>query len=178
MDLRSVYVSNGVGVVILLILCYVSRARSSGKRVEDRLHIVMVVGAILGCCMEMLSYTLDGRVFPGARVLNYIANTYLFTANFLLPFCLLVYVDLGLYGDLARIRKNYKPQIIIGAVMLAANIVNFFVPINYVISAQNVYARRPFSYVYYAVILYYCFTAIFLTRRYEKDNGAKAFFNI
>lgn len=178
MDLRSVYVANGVGIVILILLFYVSRAKVVGKRMEDRLLTFMVFGIMLGCFMEMLSYTLDGRVFPGARLLNYIANTYLFSVNLLLPFSLLVYIDLGLYGDPGRIRKKYRIQIVIGVIMFAANILNFFVPISYVITVQNVYERRPFSYVYYIVILYYCITAFFLTRRYEKEKGAKAFFNI
>ena len=178
MDLRSIYVANGVGIVNLLILYYVSRTKISRKRVEDRILAFMVLGVMLGCCMEMLSYTIDGRLFPGARLLNYVANTYLFSVNLLLPFSLLAYVDLGLYGDPDRIWRVYKPHIIIGLVMFAANILNFFVPISYVITAQNVYERRPFSYVYYFVILYYCISAIILTRRYEKENGAKAFFNI
>ena len=178
MDLRSIYVSNSIGVVILLILWYVSRTKISGRRLEDRIRFFMVFGVMLGCVMEMFSYTIDGKVFPGARLLNYIANTYLFTVNLLLPFSLLVYVDLGLYGDLSRIRKKYKPQITVCIVMLAATILNLFVPISYVITEQNTYVRRPFSYVYYFVILYYCISAIFLTRRYEKENGAKMFFNV
>ena len=178
MDLRSIYVSNSIGVVILLILWYVSRTKISGRRLEDRIRFFMVFGVMLGCVMEMFSYTIDGKVFPGARLLNYIANTYLFTVNLLLPFSLLVYVDLGLYGDLSRIRKKYKPQITVCIVMLAATILNLFVPISYVITEQNTYVRRPFSYVYYFVILYYCISAIFLTRRYEKGNGAKTFFNV
>ncbi len=178
MDLRSVYIPNGVGIIILLVLYYACQAKTSQRRLEDRLHSFMVFGVMLGCCMEMLSYTVDGRLFPGARMINYIANTYLFSVNLLLPFALLVYVDLGLYDDTSRIWKHYKPQIIIGLVMFGANILNFFVPVCYVISPENVYARLPFSYFYYAVILYYCITAVFLTRRYERENGAKAFFHI
>lgn len=178
MDLRSIYVSNCIGVVLLLILYYTSRTKISGWRMEDRLHSFMVFGVMLGCVMEMFSYTIDGKLFPGARALNYLANTYLYTANLLLPFGMLVYVDLGLYGDLSRIRRKYRLQIAVGLVMLAANVLNFFVPITYVISQQNIYERRPFSYVYYLVILYYCVTAILLTRRYEKENGAKTFVKI
>lgn len=40
------------------------------------------------------------------------------------------------------------------------NVVNFFVPISYYITEANVYERRPFSYVYYFAILYYCITAL------------------
>ena len=73
-------------------------------------------------------------------------NTYLFSFNLLLPFGLLVYVDLGLYGNPGRIRKHYRPQIAVGAVMLALTVLNFFVPICYYITEQNVYERRPMLY--------------------------------
>ena len=178
MDLRSIYVSNGTGIFILLMLFYMSRARNRRRGIEDRLFSSMLLGVMLGCIMEAFSYTIDGKVFPGSIVLNYVANTYLYCANLLLPFCVLMYIDVGIYGDPSSIVKRYKPQIIIGAIMIAANVVNYFIPITYVISDQNVYERRPFSYLYYAVILYYLITAFLLTRRYEKENGARAFFNV
>lgn len=178
MDLRSVFISNGVGIVLLLMLYYVSRTRILRRRMEDRLYSVMIFGVLFGCIMEAFSYLLDGRLFPGAIFLNHVANTYLFSVNLILPFCVLVYVDLGLYGDPERIWKHYKPQIIIGAVMLSATLINLFTPVCYYISDKNVYERRPFGYVYYAVILFYLISAIIVTRRYEKENGARTFFNI
>lgn len=135
MDLRSIYIANGVGIFILL--QYTSRTKIQRSRPEDRIYSFMVLGVMLGCFMEAFSYTLDGRVFPGSRALNYAANTCLYTINLLLPFSLLVYVDLGLYGDLGRIRKRYRPQIAVGAVMLTLTFLNFLVPIVYYISAQS-----------------------------------------
>ena len=176
MDLRSVYITNGIGIFLLLILYYVSRARTSRDRLEDRLYSFMSFGVMLGCVSEVLSYVIDGKTFVGARALLYAFNTYIFSANMLLPFCLLVYIDLCLYHDKGRIWKRYKPQIIIGAIMIAVNVVNFFVPISYVLNEQNMYERRPFSYAYYVVIVYYCLSIIFLLRRYQKENGAQTFF--
>ena len=95
MDLRSIYTSNCIGIFILLLLLYISRSRILRRRTEDRLFLFLVLGVLLGCIMEMLSYTIDGKLFPGARALNYAANTYLFSFNMLLPFCVVVYVDLG-----------------------------------------------------------------------------------
>jgi diguanylate cyclase (GGDEF)-like protein len=178
MDLRSIYTANGIGIVILLLLLYVSRSRTQQKRMEDRLFSVMVLGVMLGCFMEAFGYSVDSRLFPGARLLNYIANTYLYTANLLLPFCVMVYVDLGLFGDLRRIPRKYKLQIIVGAVMLLADVVNLFIPVSFVISPENVYSRKPFSYVYYFVILYFCITGMVVTWRYEKENGARTFFSV
>ena len=175
MDLRSILITDSVSVAILIILHYVARARVIRDRTEDRIYTVMVFGVMLGSIMEAFSFVLDGRVFPGARVLNYLINTYIFSANMLLPFFLLVYVDLCLYGRLDRIWKRYKPQIIIGIVMVAANVVNYFVPISYYITEGNVYERRPFSYAYYVVIIYYFVTTFFLLRRFRRENDARSF---
>lgn len=178
MDLRSIYVSNGVGIAILLMLLYASRSKILRRRIEDRLYLFMIFGVMLGCFMEAFSYTLDGRVFPGAIFLNHVANTYLFTVNLFLPFSVLVYIDLGLYGDKERIWRHYKPQIIVGLIMFSLTILNLFVPICYYITEGNVYERRPIGYLYYFIILYYCVTSIVVTKRYERENGAYSFFNI
>lgn len=178
MDLRSIVVANGVGIFILLMLLYVSRSKLLRHRMEDRIYSFMVFGVLIGCFMEAFSYLIDGQVFPGARMLNYIANTYLYSMNVLLPLSVLIYIDLGIYEDTSRIWKRYKPQIITCMIMLVINLVNFFFPISYFITEQNVYERRPLSYVYYFVILYFCLTGLFVERRYEKENGARSFFNI
>lgn len=178
MDLRSIYIANGVGVFILLMLFYTSREQILRRRIEDKVYSWLIFGVAMGCFMEALSYTIDGKMFAGARFLNYVANTYLYSVNLLLPFSVLVFIDLKLYGDTARIREKYKPQIVIGILMFSMNIVNFFIPISYVITADNVYMRKPFSYVYYIVILYYCLSAARTSHVYEKENGAKAFFSI
>ena len=178
MDLLSIYVANGTGIFILLMLLYVSRSRTLRDSIEDKVFTFMIFGVMMGCFMEAFSYTLDGRVFPGSRFLNYIANTYLFSVNLLLPFSVLVYVDLGLYGDIKRIKTRYKKEIGVVIFMFMMNIVNFFVPISYYITEQNVYERRPFSYVYYIIIFCFCFIAMYETNRYEKENGARTFINI
>ncbi len=178
LDLRSIFTSNGAGIIVLLILLYVSRTKALSRRVEDKVSLFMVLGVLVGCFMEAFSYAVDGQQFPGSRLLNYAANTYLYSVNLMLPFCVLVYVDLELYGDPKRIWRCYKPQVVIGVTMLVATLLNLFIPITFFINGANVYERRPFSYLYFVVIFYYCIAALLLTRRYARENGAKAFLNI
>ena len=178
MDLLSVYVGNGTGIIILLMLLYVSRSRTQRDSIEDRIFTFMIFGVMLGCFMEGFSYTIDGKLFNGARILNYITNTYLYTINVLLPFMVLIYVDFGLYGDISRIKKRYRIEIAVLVFMLAMNILNLFIPVSYYINELNIYERRPFSYFSYVVILYYCLVAMIVTNRYEKENGARTFINI
>lgn len=178
MDLRAIYLANGTGIFLLLMLYYVSQTRILTRRFEDRIYTLTIFGVMLGCFMEAFSYFLDGKTFAGAILLNHVANTYLFSVNLILPFFVLVYVDLGLYGDRSRIWKYYKPQIFIVTFMLIMTLINLIWPVVYYISDSNVYERRPFGYVYYAVILYLLISAIVVTRRYEREYGARTFFNI
>ncbi len=178
MDLRFNYIANAVGVFILLILLYVSNAKILRNRTEDKVYTIMVVGVMIGCGMEALSYAVDGQTFPGARAVNYFTNTYLYTFNLLLAFCVVVYVDLGLYGDKTRIWKKYKVQIAVGVIMLCTTILNLFTPIAYTVNEQNIYERKPFSYIYYIVIMFYLITAFVVNHQYEKRNGARSFFRI
>ncbi|MBR2547698.1 MAG: diguanylate cyclase [Eubacterium sp.] len=177
-DLRSVYIANGVGIFLILVLRYAASTRILRRQTEDKLFVLMLYGVMTGCFMEAFSYTIDGKLFAGARAFNYIANTYLYTVNLLLPLCLLFYVELGLYRDPKRIWKYYKPHIMIGVFMFVMTIMNFFIPIAYYITEQNIYERKPFSYVYYIVILFYCLTAMWVTHKYQKETGAKPFLNI
>ena len=176
--MRSIYIANGIGIFLMLMLFYVSKTRILSRHAEDKIYIFMIFGVMAGCFMEALSYTLDGRVFFGARILNYIANTYLFTFNVILPFCVHQYIDINLYGDPKRIPQKYRPQIIICLIMIALSIANFFVPLSYYITEQNVYERRPLIYLYYVVIVYYMVSGIVVTRQYTKQNGARPFINI
>ena len=178
MNLQSIFLANGVGIFILLILRYVSRIRIQRAGPEDKIFAFMVFGVMIGCFFEAFSYAIDGKLFPGSIVLNYIANTYLFTINLLLPLALLFYVDLGLYEDPKRLRKLYLPQKISAGIMFVLNIVNLFVPLIYRISEQNTYSRMPLSYVFYVLIIYYCATAVIVTKRYEEANGTRSFFSI
>ncbi len=178
MNLQAILSTNGAGILLLLILYYISRTRILRRRVEDRIYTILIFGLIAACVTETLTFVLDGQVFPGFRIVSHFLNTYLFSANMLLAFSVLVYVDLGLYNDPGRIMRCYTPQIAAGCVLLAVNVVNWFVPVTYRITEQNVYERMPFGYVYYAVILYYFVSGILLTRRYRRENGAIAFFNI
>lgn len=178
LDLRSIYMANGVGIFILLMLYYVSQTKILTRRVEDRIYSFTIFGVMLGCFFEAFSYFLDGKTFTGAIFLNHVANTYLFSVNLILPLCVLFYVDLGLYGDTKRLWQKYKPQILAVIFMLIMTLVNLFTPIVYYISDSNVYERRPFGYVYYVVILFILISAIVVTRRYEKEYGARTFFKI
>ena len=170
-------VANLVGIAILIILQYVSRTRILRDRPEDRIYTLLVFGIMLGCATELATWFLNGQAFFGAKVLNHLANTYIFTFNCLLPFLLLLYVDLCLYDDPKRIWKHYKAQIFVCGAAIIATVVNFFVPIVYSIDEQNKYERGPFILVYYFVIIFISASIYFALWRFKRKHGARPFIN-
>ena len=46
MDMRSIYIANGVGIFILLMLQYTSRTKIQRSRPEDRIYSFMVIGVM------------------------------------------------------------------------------------------------------------------------------------
>ena len=177
-NMQSIYISNGVGIFILVILLIVSRTKILRYRIEDRIYTMLCFGVMLGCFFEAFSYTIDGKLFPGSIILNYIANTYLYSFNLILSLTMVFYVDLCLYDNTARLYKHYTMQKIVAVIMLSLNIANLFYPIIYTISPGNSYARLPFSYSFYVAILFYFVTAYLVEKNYEKLNGTRSFFNI
>ena len=56
LDLRSIYIANGLGIFILLMLRYASRAKILRDHPEDRVYNFMVYGVMIGCFFEAFSY--------------------------------------------------------------------------------------------------------------------------
>ena len=92
MNMPTILVANGAGVLLLLILFYISRTRILRHKTEDRIYTAMIFGVMGACVCEALSYLMDGKTFPGSRIILHLLNTYLFTVNLLLAFGVLIYV--------------------------------------------------------------------------------------
>ena len=179
LNLLAICISNGVGIALMVMLIMVySTAKGRSNKKEDIVFLVMCYGIIAGCFCETLSFMIDGRVFTGSRIINYLANTYLYSTNLLLSLLLIFYVDLGIYGRSERLLAKYKTQITVSLLMISLNIVNFFYPIIYYISENNIYSRLPLGYSFYLAIIYNFATAYRVEIRYERENGTRSFFNI
>ena len=178
MELRAVCISNGIGVLLMSFLLYVSRTRRQRPSYKNRIFTFVALGVLVACIIEACSFIVDSRIFPGGRFLNYATNACLFTAGLVLPLFVLFYVDLGLYGDPERIPKCYRLHVVLLILMNLVNVINFFVPVSFYVTEENVYHRLPVGYIFYIVIFFYAASGIYVKRRYEKERGAHRFFVI
>ena len=99
MDLPQIITANAVGLMLMLILLMHMRGRTRSALVSDRLFVAMVYLTAVLCVLETASFLVDGRQFPGARLLNYVSNGLLFALDIVFAYLWLLYADFRLFGS-------------------------------------------------------------------------------
>ena len=106
-NLEAILTANGVGAVLMIILLISSRMHTRSIFLDEKIFVLMVWLTLSLCVTEAASFAIDGRMFPGSRLLNRLLNVILFTTNLGFSFIWTVYVDYKVYGDRNRLRKRY-----------------------------------------------------------------------
>jgi len=162
MNLPAIIIANVFGITLMVMLLVSARDNIRRNDFGERIFYDMIWATIALCFIEMLSFLIDGQLFPGARVLAIILNSFLYTINITFVYLWTLYVDFKLYGDMDRIRKRNPFTAIPALIVLVLIIVNLFTPTLFSISDANVYTRTPlvsisylvsFGYIIYAEVL-------------------------
>lgn len=167
-NLSSVIITNITGVVLMAALLFGGRFYAKKMLFDERLFCVMVYLTIAQCTIEVLTFLIDSRLFPGARVLSVILNTLLFINCIVFVFGWTVYVDYKLFGNIRRILRLYS---VIGIPALAVallSVANLFTEVFFVVSPDNVYSRTPLAFLPYAVSFGYLIYTIILVYIYRR----------
>ena len=154
--LISIYTSNALGIAAILTAMFCNMAIMRNSRTDYRIIKLICVLSLIACCTDPLVFTLDGHGSRLYRIINMTGNSYLFLAN--------IWVSvLMLYPS---------------AFMSAMIVINFFHPVVFSTSSQNVYGRLPFSYAFVILTAVFFAYSIYLSRIYKKENGSRRFFPI
>lgn len=174
-NLEAILTANGVGAVLMIILLISSRMHTRSIFLDEKIFVLMVWLTLSLCVTEAASFAIDGRMFPGSRLLNRLLNVILFTANLGFSFIWTVYVDYKVYGDRNRLRKRYVWIGLPAAITMAMSVLNLFTDVFFTISADNVYSRLPLVTLTYVVTYAYLFYGAGLAYR-KKFQGRKYLF--
>ena len=174
-NLEAILTANGVGAVLMIILLISSRMHTRSIFLDKKIFVLMVWLTLSLCVTEAASFAIDGRMFPGSRLLNRLLNVILFTANLGFSFIWTVYVDYKVYGDRNRLRKRYVWIGLPAAITMAMSVLNLFTDVFFTISADNVYSRLPLVTLTYVVTYAYLFYGAGLAYR-KKFRGRKYLF--
>ena len=130
-------------LVVLLVTIYLKRDVYS---YSGKLFNLIIVTDIAMLVLEILSWAFDGAEGQLALYLNHIFN---FTLVLLTPLiaCLWAsYIDHKIFNSKERVKKRYYYMypMLIGTILI---IINFFTPVLFSISEDNVYSREPLIWV-------------------------------
>ena len=151
MDLPQIITANAVGLMLMLILLMHMRGRTRSALVSDRLFVAMVYLTAVLCVLETASFLVDGRQFPGARLLNYVSNALLFALDIVFAYLWVLYADFRLFGSHARLRRRGALLAVPAAAVILMDLCGVF----FTVSPQNVYSRRPLVFLSYLLTYFY-----------------------
>jgi len=148
---------------------------------SSRLLRVIIILTILALIIEPITWIFDTKTFSGARLINYSSNFLLVLIAPILIGMWASYLDFQLFGDRKRLSARHFYQYP-SYLMLVLLVVNFFFPVFFSISADNVYAESSLFWIrlviIYAVIVYLV-VLIIIHRQNIRTNalyGVAAFF--
>ncbi|MBO4501470.1 MAG: GGDEF domain-containing protein [Clostridia bacterium] len=142
MDLPTVYVINGIGLVILacVIVCNGSfLVRKDKGMLEWRLMILVTAFSFF---IDPLMAKLDGNSSENVAAILKAGNSWLFFAGALVPALWLLFVTKRIYGNAKKFGIDYI-CIAFMAVNFIALAVNYFYPVFFTVDENNVYSRMP-----------------------------------
>lgn len=178
MNLQAIIVTNCIALTILAVLLVSSYRVRQRRRPSDITFTAMILITAAACFFETVSFVVDGMTFPGARLTAVLANTITYGANVITSFLWCLYVDLRLYKKESRLKKHYTWLAVPTAILLAGLLLNMFFGFLFSFDENNVYHRRPLSYVYYITVFFYLGFSVYVRYNYYKGTIRAKFFPI
>ena len=177
MNVVEAAIADYLGVVLLICMMISSRIRRSDEEhMEFRVFTAITIITMIACVVDFFVFFSDGKSGALMKFLNVFGNTFCYIANPILIASWCLYEDLKLYHSPARIKNFYIYVFIPAIFMCIIAIVNNAYPIIYTIDENNVYKRLTFSYIYYAVDIFYILFSIYILKSFEQRYGKVRFF--
>ncbi|MBO4687145.1 MAG: GGDEF domain-containing protein [Clostridiales bacterium] len=164
-NLTSIFGTDFVGVILLLIVLLTKGWSLPARRKESRIILVMVIASIVNCLSDALVSLCDGRTGGLMRNICIIGNTYLYLYNLIVGIAII-------YMIVSHIDKTVPAlQIVffavLGVVELTLLTLNLFYPLVFRIDENNVYHRCSYFFVFLlagALLIVYGYTYYFVSK--------------
>ncbi len=178
MNFQAMFIANLFGVARLVSLLISRFLTRQHRRLDDKLFLAIVLIALSASIVEVWAFWIDGR--PGT--LNHYANllgcTFLYVANIVGCFIWTLYVDVKLYRDKQRLKKQLPLYGIVPSIAMIALIVNLFTGFLFYVDENNVYHRMPLCAALYGLVLLTGAISIAIYYIYEKKYEKISFFPV
>ena len=145
-NITAVFVSDAVGVSILLILLFTRGWDMPTKKKESNLLFIMMLASLVNCVADALTSYFDGQPGAAFRTVLMVGNTYLYLFNLIVGFGI-IYLVVNHIGSKVPKFQNYFFNVvaIVNFILLIAN---FFYPLVFSLDEYNRYSRESFYFVF------------------------------
>ena len=155
-NITAVFVSDAVGISILLILLFTRGWDMPTKKKESNLLFIMMLASLVNCVADALTSYFDGQPGKAFRMVLMVGNTYLYLFNLIVGFGI-IYLVVNHIGTKVPRFQNYFFNIV-AIVNLVLLIANFFYPLVFTLDENNCYSRGDFYIIFiisgFLLILY------------------------
>ena len=148
-NMQSVYVTDLVGIAILVIIMITRGWSLPGRKLESRLMMALLAVSMFNCVADIYVFQCDGMPGRGYRAILMVGDTYLYLYNLIVGigiiYLILLHID----------RKTKGLHMILfwvlSVIEMVLLIVNLFEPIVFEIDENNVYHRGDY-YILFVVL--------------------------
>lgn len=148
-NMQSVYVTDLVGIAILVIIMITRGWSLPGRKLESRLMMALLAVSMFNCVADIYVFQCDGMPGRGYRAILMVGDTYLYLYNLIVGigiiYLILLHID----------RKTKGLHMILfwvlSVVEMVLLIVNLFEPIVFEIDENNIYHRGDY-YILFVVL--------------------------
>lgn len=148
-NMQSVYVTDLVGIAILVIIMITRGWSLPGRKTESRLMMALLAVSMFNCVADIYVFQCDGTPGPGYRAILMVGDTYLYLYNLIVGigiiYLILLHID--------RKTKGLHMILfwILSVIEMVLLIVNLFEPIVFEIDENNVYHRGDY-YILFVIL--------------------------
>ena len=175
-NLTSIYVSNFIAVILLIVLFICNFWRFQYKTYENKIIISMMLIALISSFVIVITYVLEGKEGSLIRFVGHVTNSYIFISNMVIAFFWMLLIETHLKSE-PKLKKKLILSIpmLIGLIII---VINLFVPCIYELDELNYYHRKELYWAMFGIDVFYILYALILYIILKIKGGVLKFFPI
>ena len=168
-NIPAVLIANGLGASLMLLILIGKRRRMRMISYDGKFFYWMCQLCVVLCCLETIAFFVDGRLYPGARLVSILCNTMILLSAAVMAFLWVCYVDYKLFSDHRRLQTIYPLVAIPAVLMVLMSVANLFFSVFFTVDEANLYHRTPLFILPWFIVYGYMIYGTVLTHRFRKQ---------
>ncbi|MCR5269321.1 MAG: GGDEF domain-containing protein [Lachnospiraceae bacterium] len=175
-NLAAALVADLAGVLILVLILLARGWQLPGKKSESRILLLLILASLFDNLIDPFIFMADGKPGRLNYVIVFFGNSFLFLYNLVVGTGVLALIVKHIRQKISKFQ--YVTAWILTVTELVLLIINYFTPIVFSVSENNVYKRGPLYFVYIvaaSVLIGYGLIVYFKAR---KKSGSLRYFPV